>query len=269
VTTERTLVLANPLLDHEVRLLVPQEWSDETLSRILSEPRPTTASRSPFAQRARLLALVLLVLAVLALPTYAIGRAVKGWLAGEPAPPSIVHNFGSYAPRLGFKPEPGKAVRVASDGAFILYATPNDRGSYCVATSTPDGGICILPSIAATPLIAGIMPDGPGRADARRAILVAGRVTDPDAVGIAFTDPDGATVTRRIGAGGFFLAALPTAERPLGGPPYPCKNGDWTPTFRAVGSTGEELLTAQITLASTPVGAPPGVVCGWANGPHS
>jgi hypothetical protein len=269
MTLERTLALANPVPDQEVRLLVPQEWSDATLSRILGEPRPTTASRSPFAQRARLLVLVALVLAALALPTYAIGRAVKSWLSGEPAPPSIVHNFGSYAPQLGFKPEPGKAVRVAADGGFTLYATPNDRGSYCVATSTPDGGICIVPRIAAAPLVAGIMPDDPGRADARRATLVAGRVSDPDAVAISFTDPNGAPVTRQIGSGGFFLAALPTAERALGGPPYPCKNGDWIPTFRAIGQTGAELLTAEITLASRPAGAPVGVVCGWANGPHN
>jgi hypothetical protein len=268
VTTDRTLVLANPLLDHEVRLLVPQEWSDGTLRRILSEPRSTLASQSRFVRRARLLALAMLVLAVLALPTYALGRAVKGWLAGEPAPPSIVHNFGSYAPQLGFQPEPGKAVRVAFDGAFALYATPNDRGSYCVATSTPDGGICVLPSVAAAPLIAGIMPGDPGRADARHTILVAGRVNDPDALAIAFTDPAGATVTRRIGSGGFFLAALPTAEPTSGGPPSPCKDGDWSPTFRALGRTGAELRTAQITLASTPVGAPRGVLCGWANGPH-
>jgi hypothetical protein len=269
MTLERTLALANPVLDREVRLLVPQEWSDETLSGILGEAPPELALRSPFARRARLLVLVVLALAALALPTYAIGRAVKSWLSGEPAPPSIVHNFGSYAPQLGFHPEPGNAVRVAADGGFILYATQNDRGSYCVATSTPDGGICILPRIAEAPLIAGIMPDDPRRADARRTILVAGRVNDPSAVAIAFTDPDGATVTRQIGSGGFFLVALPTAERALGGSPYPCKNGDWIPTFRAIGQTGVDLVAAQITLASRPPGAPPGVVCGWGNGPHS
>lgn len=265
---EQALARANPVRDHEVRLVVPQEWSDETLSMILSEPRPRVASPSLSVRRTRLLVLAVLVLAVLAVPTYAVGRAVKGWLGGEPAPQSIVQNFGSYTPQLGFQPEPGKAVRVAADGSFTLYATPNDRGSYCVATSTPDGGICILPSIAAVPLIAGIMPGDPGRADARRTILIAGRVRDLGAAAIAFTDPEGATVTRPIGAGGFFLAALPMAEPASGGAPYPCKNGDWASTFRALGPTGEELVTAQITLASRPTGVR-GVACGWANGPHS
>src|SRR5438067_8499974 len=110
MTTERTLAVANPVRDHEVRLLVSQERSDETLGRILNEPRPGAAPRPPFMRRARLLVLVVLVLAVLALPTYAIGRAVRGWLAGSPAPPSIVRNFGTYTPQLGFKPEPGEAV---------------------------------------------------------------------------------------------------------------------------------------------------------------
>jgi hypothetical protein len=267
MTTERTLARANPLRDDEVRLVVPQEWSDETLNMILSDPGPRVSSRTPSMRRGRLLVVVMLVLAVLVVPTYAIGRAViKGWLGGEPAPESIVHNFRSYTPQLGFHPEPGKAVRVASDGAFTLYATSNDRGSYCVATSTPDGGICIRPNVAAAPLIAGIMPGDPGRADARRTILVAGRVKEAGAEQIAFTDPDGATVTRRIRVGGFFLAALPTGEPNPGEPVYACKNGDWTPIFRAIGRAGEELLTAQITLASKP--KTPGVFCGWADGPH-
>ncbi len=211
------------------------------------------------ASRPRLLVFAVLVLALLAGPAYAIGRAVEGWVGGEPAPPSIVHNFGSYTPQLGFNPEPGKAVRVASDGSAALYATPNAQGSYCVATDTPDGGICIQPKVAAEPLIAGIMPN--------KTLLVAGRVRDPSAVAIAFTDPDGATVTRRIGAGGFFLAALAATEPKEGGLPYPCKNGAWTTTFRAFGANGGELASARITLASRPTSR--WYSCGWADGPHS
>jgi hypothetical protein len=207
-------------------------------------------------------------------PTYAIGRALNGWLGGEPAPQSIIDNFRSYTPQLGFRPESGKAVRVAADGGFDLYATPNDRGSYCVATSTPDGGICIRRSVAEAPLIAGIMPGDPGRADARRTILIAGRVRHPGAMAITFTDPNGVMVTRPIGAGGFFLSAVPIAQPPSPRAPYPCINGDWSPTFRALGPSGKELLTTRITLASRPTlssrpGRPSsGVVCGWANGPH-
>jgi hypothetical protein len=265
VTTELTLESANPVPDRQVRLLVPQKWSDETLRMILSEPRPGRAPRSTFMRRARLPVLALLVLAVLAVPTYAIGRAVKGWLGGEPAPQSIVDNFGSYTPQLGYRPEAGKAVRVAVDGTFTLYATPNDRGSYCVATGTPDGGICVRPSVAAAPLAAGVMPGDPGRANARRTILVAGRVTDADAVAITFTDWEGAMLTRPIGTGGFFLAALP-AEEPIFD--EQCKDGDWAPTFRALAPSGKVVSSAQITLAVRPQGVT-GVGCGWANGPHT
>ena len=114
------------------------------------------------------------------------------------------------------------------------------------------------------------MPGDPGRADARHTTLVAGRVNDPDAVAISFTDPDGDTVKRQIGSGGFFLAALSTSDSTSASLPYPCKNGDWKPTFRALGPTGEELLTAQITLVIRPLRErPPGVICGYANGPHS
>lgn len=208
----------------------------------------------------------LAALITLAGPTYAIGRAVKSWLDAEPAPQSVVDNFGSYTPQLGFKPEPGKAVLVASDRGIDLYATPNDRGSYCVATSTPDGGICIQPSVVVAPLIAGIMPGDPGRADARSTTLVAGRVTYPGAVAIGFADPEGAEVTRPLGAGGFFLAALTGPGAKPGASPYPCKHGDWAPTFLALNANGEVVGAATITLARRPQQR--GVLCGWANGPH-
>jgi hypothetical protein len=265
---DELLERANPVRDNEVRLLVPQEWSDETLAAILTGSRSGRGPRPAAARRARLVVLAGLVLAVLAVPAYAIGRAVDGWLGGEPAPQSVVRNFGSYTPQLGFRPEAGKAVRVASDGGFDLFATPNDRGSYCVATSTPDGGICIVPRVAAAPLVAGIMPGDPGRADARGTLLVAGRVRDSLAVAVAFTDPDGKVVTRQLGAGGFFLAALRDPEPPANRRPYECKNGTWKTTFRALGPSGDDLLTASITLAIVP-SAPPGIVCEMADGPHT
>jgi hypothetical protein len=244
---------------HLERLMPLPEESRRDWADVWARAR---ASEHTHARRTRLVVAVI-VLAALAIPAYAIGRAVSGWLGGEPAPKSIVHNFGSYTPQLGFRPDPGKAVRVASDRTFVLYATTNDRGSYCVATSTPDGGICIRPSIAAAPLIAGIMPGDPGRGDARRIILVAGRVNGRNAVGITFTDLRGDTVTRRLGVGGFFLAALESAGE------LPCKNGDWTPVFRALDGEGNATVTARITLASRPRGAPPGAQCHWANGPHT
>ena len=253
------LASANPVPERDVRRLVPDAWSEQVLSSIVNEPRaPVGAPRRP-SRRTRLLVVAAVALALLAAPTYAIGRAVvDGWLSGDPAPKSAVDNFGSYAPQLGFRPDSQKAVVVATDAGFDLYATPNDRGSYCVATQTPDGGICIDPAVAAEPLIAGLMTAWPDRRT-----LVAGRVSHPAAVAVTFTDPDGAAVTRRIGSSGFFLAALP-AEGPTSRErPHPCKNGDWSPTFRALAAAGDELVTAQITLANAR-----GAVCQWANGPH-
>jgi hypothetical protein len=263
MTVFQLLERANPLLEGELRLVVPQEWSDATLRAIVADAPVATRRRA--GRRRRLLAATAIVLAGLAVPAYAIGRAVEGWLGGEPAPTSAVRNFGSYTPQLGFKPAAGKAVVVASDGGFDLFATTNDRGTYCVATSTPDGGICVRPSVAAAPIAAGIMPGDPGRRDARGTLLVAGRVGDSRAVAVSFADPDGKTVTRQLGHGGFFLAALPTGATDW--PPYACKNGSWETTFRAVGASGEELVTAPIALAWARSTAPR--TCGWANGPHT
>src|SRR5581483_1960503 len=74
----------------------------------------------------------------LALGLLVIGTAVAattGWLTGTPAPTSVVSDFGSYAPQLGFNPEPGRAVQVARDGDTVLYATANKQGSYCLVAS--------------------------------------------------------------------------------------------------------------------------------------
>ena len=76
----------------------------------------------------------------LALGLLVIGTAVAettDWLTGAPAPESVVFDFGTYAPQLGFNPEPGRAVEVAVDGDTILYATTNKRGSYCLIASAP------------------------------------------------------------------------------------------------------------------------------------
>lgn len=250
---------ANPVRDSEVRRLVPQEWSDEVLSSIVREPVAPGPARPRPATRTRLVVVAALALALLAVPTYAIGRAVAdGWLTGEPAPESVVENFDSYAPQLGFRPDSRKAVLVARDGAVNLYATPNDRGSYCVATRTPDGGICVAPSVASAPLVAGLMSSWPAQK------TLVGRVGHPAAVAVEFTDPDGSTVTRELGSSGFFVAALPADDPESSAPRYPCKNGDWAPEFRALSATGEELATAKITLARTRGGG----VCQWTTGPH-
>lgn len=246
------LAAANPVPDRRVAALVGERWSDHVLAGIVAQPFPADSPTRRLGRRTRRLVLAAAVLALLSAPTYAIARnLIDGWLAGEPAPPSVVANFDSYAPQLGFRPDAARAVVVAEDGDVSLYATTNDRGSYCLAAGAPDGGVCIPPQHSSAPLIAGIMTNGDGR------LLVTGRAADPDARAIRFTGPGGNVVTRTIGSSGFFVAAVP-------GRRSPCANGDWRPTFTALGSNGEEVRSATITLAR---GAPGGV-CSADLGPH-
>jgi hypothetical protein len=242
------LAAANPVPDRRVRALVPQRWSEEVLTTVVSEP--VVATRRPSLLRWLILAAA--VLALLTAPTYAIARGlIDGWLSGEPAPPSVVENFESYTPQLGFQPDPGHAVLVAEDEDAGLYATTNDKGSFCLAAGAPDGGTCISPKSAQAPLIAGIMSDDPSRHRVSERLLVAGRVDNAEARTIRFTDPDGNVFTRTIGSSGFFIAAVPMHGSP-------CPKGAWKPTFTALGAKGEELVRATITLVHAAAG-----VCSW------
>lgn len=135
----------------------------------------------------------------------------------------------------------------------------NDRGTYCLATATPDGGVCVKPAHAAAPLIAGIMANDPGRGGQEQRLLVAGRTDNPEARTIRFTDPDGNVVARPIGSSGFFVAVVPVQRSP-------CANGDWRTTFTALGGNGAHLLSATITVAYASPHAPG--VCSWPVGPH-
>jgi hypothetical protein len=252
------LSAANPVPDLRVRVLVPESWSDQVLTSIVSQPVPVSGDQRRHVWRR--LVLLAVVVALLVAPTYAVARSlIDGWLGGEPAPPSAVANFDSYTPQLGFQPDSGRAVVVAKDGGVSLYATTNDQETYCLATATPDGGICVSPAHAAAPLVAGIMPDHPARKGREQRVLVAGRSDHPEARTIRFTDPEGNVVARAIGSSGFFIAAVPMEGSP-------CANGDWTTTVTALGAEDEELFSARITLAHASPQAPG--VCSWANGPH-
>ncbi len=249
---------ANPVREEEVRRLVPQQWSDELLSTITYGERAERPAATGRATPVRLLAAALLVLAVLALPTYALGRGLlDGWLSGEPAPQSVRDNFDSYTPQLGFQPDAGEAVLVAADRGASLFATTNDRGSYCLATATRDGGTCIPPDHAVAPLIAGIMSNDPAHGG-NRFLLVAGRAADPRVRTIRFSDPTGGVVERPVGSSGFFLAALSPTEAPR-----PCSHGDWRPAFEGLALDGEVVVRAVISLAE----ARENSVCVW-GGPH-
>jgi hypothetical protein len=180
----------------------------------------------------------------------------SAWVRGEPAPQSVVSDFGSYAPQLGFNPEPGRAVKVAADGDTILYATTNTQGSYCLIASTPwkrpatlpDGGTCVTPARASAPLIAGLV-GAKGSADGEQMYVIAGRTTDPEARTIRFSDPSGASVTRPIGSSGFFIATIRT-DTPA------CASGDWAPTFDLLDINAAQRSTATITLGTAPAGSP-------------
>jgi hypothetical protein len=163
--------------------------------------------------------------------------AATGWLVGAPAPPSVKSDFGSYAPQLGFDPQPGKAVLVASDGPYQLYATTNKQGTYCVLVIAPwkgpgagEGGDCIPSRIADKRFWAGLggaatSPDGNTR------FVLEGRSTDPTATSVRFSTPDGQTITAPIGASGFFIAGAEVGD--------PC--APWTSSFVFLDGDGNVL----------------------------
>ena len=233
------------------------------IERSSNEAAPLTLPRF-IGPRRRVVALALAV----ALGLLVMGTAVAkttDWLTGTPAPKAVVSDFGTYAPQLGFNPEPGRAVRVAVDGDTILYATTNKQGSYCLIASAPwkrpsklpDGGTCIAPAQASAPLIAGLVGAKSGT-DEQQTYVIAGRTTDPEARTIRFSDPSGATVTRPIGSSGFFIATIRSETSA-------CANGDWRPTFSVIGADGQQRSTDAITLGFA---SPSPGVCAFAP-PHS
>ncbi|HYZ77548.1 MAG TPA: hypothetical protein VE596_09255 [Gaiellaceae bacterium] len=206
----------------------------EHLLREVARPQPRLSPR-------RRVALAVLV-ALVAIGTAT--AATTSWLRGGPVPPAVVSDFGSYAPQLGFHPDPGRAVLVAQDGHVSLYATTNAEGSYCLVTSAPwkrpetlpDGGTCIPPAQAAAPLVAGLV------GASSDSVVVAGRTTSRDARTIRFTDVDGNPVTRTVGSSGFFVADVHFTRSP-------CAHGDWRPSFAVLDPTGRELTRTHVTLA--------------------
>jgi hypothetical protein len=219
-----------------------------------SQKRPNALSLPRFVVPRRRVALL-----SLALGLFVIGTAVAAmtdWLTGSPAPNSVVSDFGSYAPQLGFNPEPGHAVLVAQDGDISLFATTNKQGSYCLIASAPwkrpsklpDGGTCIPPAQAAAPLVAGLVgaSSSPG---GQQTYLIAGRTTNPEARAIHFSDPTGTPITRTIGSSGFFIASVRTDKSA-------CANGDWRPTFSLLGANGEQRASITITLGSASPASP-------------
>jgi len=240
------LTAANPLPPNTQADPAAEEWRAELLGRIAAEDAPSTHTRRRARRRTRLVFVAIAALALLALPSYGIARDVIDWVRGEPAPQSVVDEFGTYTPQLGYQPDSGGAVLVAVDAGHVrLYSTKNDKGSYCLLLRAPgrpsgDGGTCIQSTWAAEPLIAGTLGTTGGDTESSTH-FIGGRSDHPDARSIRFTDPDGQTISRPIGFDGFFVASVRV-------PRSACGAGDWRPTFVVLDATGDEVAKAAITL---------------------
>jgi hypothetical protein len=186
----------------------------------------------------------------LAVGLLVIGTAVAattGWLTGDPAPSSVVADFGTYTPELGFHPNPGSSVLVAEAGESQLYATTNAEGSYCVVASAPwkrpsqnpDGGTCVGGKTAARPIVAGIVGSSGTDSTNTLTLLVAGRISVAAAASVNITLPDGTTRNVTLGSSGFFLMAFETQA---------CAGGDWLARLVALDAQGRHLAQSTIML---------------------
>ena len=248
---------ANPCPAGTASSAVSRAWRDELLERIAAEP-PAAPRSPPLFQRRRLVLVAAAALALLAAPSYGIAREVIEWVQGEPAPRSVVQEFDSYAPQLGYRPDAGGAILIAVEGGDVrLYSTKNDKGSYCLVLRAPgrpsgDGGTCIKPAWAAAPLIAGMLGSTADDGDSSTK-FIGGRSDHPDARSIRFADPAGRAISRPIGFDGFFVASVDV-------PRSACGAGDWRPEFVVLDARGEEVARAEITLLFS---HPSPGVCSW------
>jgi hypothetical protein len=239
------LSAVNPVPPGSASSLVPRAWREELLEGIAAETPSSPPSRHRPQRRLRLVVVAAVALALLAVPSYGLARAMIDWVRGEPAPPAVVQDFESYTPQLGYQPDPGGAILVAVDGGVRLYSTKNDKGSYCLVLTAPgrpsgDGGTCIKPAWAAEPLIVGTL--GAVASDERSSThFIGGRSNHPEARSIRFTDPNGRTIVRPIGFDGFFVASVHL-------PSSTCGDGDWRPMFSVLDASGNEVERAAITL---------------------
>jgi hypothetical protein len=221
----------------------------------------TRLARKHARRRRRLaFAVTSVALLVVAGGTLAATGVVQSWLAAEPAPTEVKEDFAAIRPELGFTPEAGVSSKVAADGAdFVLYATPTRQGGYCLAASAPwlqfdgDGrGYCVRPETARRPLVVG----GIGASSGTH--VIAGRATAPGAVAVSFPDPAGRPIHRRLGAGGFFVAAVD-------GSIDSCFMGrPWWPEFIVTDAEGLEVTRARFPLwiPGRNVGGEPMPACG-------
>lgn len=174
--------------------------------------------------------------------------AATGWLVGSPAPKSVKSDFGSYATQLGFNPRPGKAVLVASNGAYQLYATPNKQGGYCILVSAPwkrpgphgEGGDCSSRQQTSTSFWAGFggiasHPNG------GNTLVIDGRTRQANAATLRFTTPDKHTLNVPVGSSGFFIVGTITHASW-------CQIANWNPQVAILDGNGHQLTTAKARI---------------------
>jgi hypothetical protein len=204
------------------------------------------AVRQSRAYRRRLRALLTTASLVIAALATGLALAATGVL-GSAAPPEVVEDFDAYAEQLGYHPRSGRAQLVAADREFLLYATTNREGTYCIVTSVPwrrpgkltgDGGVCVPPERAAEPIAVAVTAASARGDDDELTLAVVGRVRGREARTIQFADAGGERIERPLGAEGFFVVGVRHA----------CTGESWSPIFKATDSGGNAIATAKITL---------------------
>jgi hypothetical protein len=228
---------------------LPGEPPRALLERVLASPRVVEKPRLLGGRHTKLA----LVAAVVALGAAGTSLAIAGtsWLVGSPAPPDVKADYGSYATQLGFDPESGQAVLVASDGDYQLYATTNKQGGICTLVSAPwkrpgpngEGGDCSAQAPDASPFWAGI--GGMAGAPNATTLVLDGHTTDKGAATVQFDAPDGQSVNAPIGPSGFFIVDA-TVRGSL------CDWGAWAPAFTVLGSDGQTLSKTRVTILPGP-----------------
>lgn len=180
--------------------------------------------------------------------------AATGWLVGAPAPPNVKSDFGSYAPQLGFNPQPGKAVLVAGKGPYKLYATPNEQDGFCTLLSDPwyhpgphgEGGDCISRKQASVAFWAG--PYGIGHAaQGGTRVVIVGRARKGAAARVHFNYPGGKSASARIGRSGFFIVPI-TINHPIFTGLQPGAICRWSSTFVVLDAKGRAIVRKTLTF---------------------
>jgi hypothetical protein len=174
--------------------------------------------------------------------------AATGWLVGSPAPPSVKSDFGSYAPQLGFNPQPGKAVLVASSGDYQLYATTNKQRGYCVLVSAPwkrpgphgEGGDCSSRQQASVAFWAGIGGVAGAPHNGMR-LVIDGRIREAKAASLRFNAPNHHTLNVPVGTSGFFIVGITTRASW-------CQIANWNPQVAILDGNGHQLTTAKARI---------------------